>query len=111
MAPGEKGRVILTDVPFNIPISGHVTSGAHREFAIAAGEMTREEFEDFIHDWMKASAVHAIDGGLIATFINWRSVELSIAHSREAARPRLAARSAVARSARASLALQASRGT
>ena len=40
MAPGERARMVFTDVPFNVAIRGHVTSGAaHREFAMASGEM------------------------------------------------------------------------
>ena len=83
MQPDELARVVLTDVPFNVPIAGHVTSQAHREFAMAAGEMSREEFGAFNRDWMEASAAYIVDGGLIATFIDWRSVELVLACGRE----------------------------
>jgi hypothetical protein len=31
----EDGRAI--DEPYNVPISGHVTGGAHREFGMASG--------------------------------------------------------------------------
>ena len=34
----------LTDEPYNVKISGHVTGGAHREFAMASGEMSNDEF-------------------------------------------------------------------
>lgn len=82
--PGELARIVLMDVPFNVPIAGHVTSQAqHREFAMAAGEMSREAFEAFNRGWMKASAAHVVDGGLIATFIDWRSVEIILACGRE----------------------------
>jgi DNA modification methylase len=84
MAPGELARVVLTDMPYNVPNQGHVTSQArHREFAMAAGEMSREEFAAFSRDWMAASAGHVLDGGLLATFIDWRSVELVLACGRE----------------------------
>jgi hypothetical protein len=43
--PGEQARVVLTDEPYNVPNVGHVASQVHhREFAMAAGEMTREEY-------------------------------------------------------------------
>lgn len=83
MAPGEQARIVLTDTPFNVRISGHVTSGAHREFAMATGEMTREEFGAFNRDWMTASAAHVVDGGLLASFIDWRSAELLLACGRD----------------------------
>lgn len=84
MQPGELARLVLTDVPFNVPIAGHVTSQTqHREFAMAAGEMSREAFGAFNREWMRASASYVLDGGLIATFIDWRSVELILACGRE----------------------------
>ena len=45
-------RLILTDVPYNVPIAGHVTSGSHREFKMAAGEMSDEQFFDFNVFWI-----------------------------------------------------------
>ena len=84
LQPGELARIVLTDTPYNVPNAGHVTSQAHhREFAMAGGEMSREEFAAFIHGWMAAAADHVADGGLLATFIDWRSVELVLACARE----------------------------
>ena len=84
MLPGEVARIILTDVPFNVPIAGHVTSnGEHREFQMASGEMTREEFARFNRDWMRAVLRYLIDGGMLASFIDWRSVDLLIGCGRE----------------------------
>ena len=40
-------RLVLTDEPYNVKISGHVTGGGHREFAMALGEMTNAEFLAF----------------------------------------------------------------
>jgi hypothetical protein len=41
MAGDCAARLVLTDEPYNVPIAGHVTGGAHRDFAMASGEMTR----------------------------------------------------------------------
>ena len=68
----ETARFILTDEPYDVPIAGHVTSGSHREFAMASGEMSAEEFLSFNLAWMKASLAHLADGGLFGTFIDWR---------------------------------------
>lgn len=85
MLDGEQARIVLTDIPFNVPISGHVTGDRrHREFAMASGEMSREEFEGFNRDWIQACLPYLRDGGLLATFIDWRSVELVLASGREA---------------------------
>ena len=55
---------------------------------MAAGEMNREEFAAFNRAWMSSAAFYVIDGGLIGTFIDWRSVELVLARrSRPRARP------------------------
>jgi DNA modification methylase len=78
----EQVRLVLTDVPFNVPIKGHVTSGDHAEFAMAAGEMTREEFEAFNAKWMAECMNRLVPGGLLATFIDWRSIELILATGR-----------------------------
>jgi DNA modification methylase len=78
----EQVRLVLTDVPFNVPIKGHVTSGDHAEFAMAAGEMTREQFEAFNAKWMAECMSRLAPGGLLATFIDWRSIELILAAGR-----------------------------
>ena len=81
---GEQARLILTDVPYNVPNVGHVTSdGRHREFAMAAGEMSAAEFAAFNRQWMSSAASFLVDGGLIGTTIDWRSVEIILATGRE----------------------------
>jgi len=80
MPPDELAQLVLTDEPYNVANVGHVTSNAdHREFAFAHGEMSREEFGQFNRQWMEAVLPCLADGGLFATFIDWRSVELVIA--------------------------------
>jgi hypothetical protein len=43
-------RLVLTDEPYNVPIAGNVTSGAHREFLMASGEMSAAAFFAFNSD-------------------------------------------------------------
>jgi DNA modification methylase len=66
----------LSDVPFNVPITGHVSSGDHREFAMASGEMTDAEFLIFNAAWIKAASDHLCDGGVFGTFIDWRGLPI-----------------------------------
>ena len=86
MLRGEFAQLVLTDEPYNVANVGHVTSNAdHREFAFAHGEMSREEFARFNRQWMEAVLARLVDGGLFATFIDWRSIDLVIASGRELA--------------------------
>jgi DNA modification methylase len=68
------GRLVLTDEPYNVPIAGHVSGGAHREFAMASGEMTDAEFLAFNEAWMQAVLFYLCDGGVCCTFIDWRGL-------------------------------------
>ena len=72
-------RMIFTDEPFNVAIGGHVTGGDHREFVMASGEMTDEQFLEFNRKWMDAVLLYLVDGGILGTFIDWRG--LPIAHA------------------------------
>jgi DNA modification methylase len=67
-------RLILTDEPYNVKIAGNVTGGAHREFAMASGEMTDAEFLAFNEAWMAAVLPYLCDGGVCGTFIDWRGL-------------------------------------
>lgn len=69
---GEEVRLILTDVPYNVRIAGNVTRKAHREFAMASGEMTDAEFLAFNMAWISASIQYLAGGGVLGTFIDWR---------------------------------------
>ena len=71
MASAE-ARLVLTDVPYNVPIKGHVSGGNHREFAMASGEMSSDEFLAFNQAWIEQAGRHLVEGGVIGTFIDWR---------------------------------------
>ena len=68
----EPARLVLTDEPYNVRISGNVTGGAHREFAMASGEMTDADFLAFNIAWIRAALQCLCDGGVFGTFIDWR---------------------------------------
>src|SRR4051812_17135378 len=68
----DAGRPVLTDEPYNCPISGHVTKKDHREFVMAAGELNAAEFAAFNLAWMEAALLHLVDGGIFGTFIDSR---------------------------------------
>lgn len=48
---GQEARMVFSDPPYNVPIDGHVGNSGkiqHREFAMASGEMSRDEFTGFL---------------------------------------------------------------
>lgn len=80
---GTAVRFLCTDMPYNVKIRGHVTSGDHSEFPMASGEMSDADFRIFIREWMDAAKRHIVDGGMLATFIDWRGIEATLAVGRE----------------------------
>jgi DNA modification methylase len=72
-------RLLLTDEPYNVPIVGNVSRGAHREFAMASGEMSDAEYLAFNFAWMEAFTPVLANGAILATFIDWRGY--SVVHA------------------------------
>jgi len=73
----EKARAVITDVPFNVKISGNVSGlgkKKHGEFIQWSGEKSDEEFFDFNRTLFTLWSAVALPGSLIATFIDFRSV-------------------------------------
>ncbi len=71
----EKAEMVFTDPPYNVPIDGHVSGmGAirHRDFAMASGEMTREQFVGFLRSAFANLAAHSIDGAIHFVCMDWR---------------------------------------
>jgi DNA modification methylase len=71
----ETADLIFTDPPYNVPIDGHVGglgSIRHREFAFAAGEMSREQFTDFLQRTLGNAAGAAKDGAIAFVCMDWR---------------------------------------
>jgi DNA modification methylase len=72
---GDKARMVFTDPPYNVPIDGHVCglgSVKHREFAMASGEMSPDEFTAFLRIVMEHLARHSVDGSIHYHFMDWR---------------------------------------
>ena len=66
-------RLVITDAPYNVPTAGHIRlSDDHREFAMAAGEMSPEEFTAFLNAAFSIAASHCKDGALFFGFMDWR---------------------------------------
>ncbi len=70
-----KASLIITDPPYNVPIKGHVSGLGkvqHREFAMAAGEMSSEAFRAFLEGVFGHLAAYSVDGSIHFVFMDWR---------------------------------------
>jgi DNA modification methylase len=71
----DRAAMVITDPPFNVPISGHVCGNGkiqHREFEMAVGEMSREQFTTFLSDALSHMKQHSVDGALVYVSMDWR---------------------------------------
>lgn len=69
--------LIFTDPPFNQKINGHVSGLGkvkHREFAMASGEMSDDEFTRFLTTTLCAAAAHGKDGCIAFVCMDWRGM-------------------------------------
>jgi 16S rRNA G966 N2-methylase RsmD len=65
--------MVFTDPPYNVPIQGHVTTQArHREFAMASGEMTPQEFTAFLERSFRLMHEASSDGAIHFICMDWR---------------------------------------
>jgi DNA modification methylase len=74
----ERARMVFTDPPYNVPIDGHVGgSGAikHREFLMAAGEMSPETFTSFLETAFKHLVAFSCDGAIHFVCMDWRHLD------------------------------------
>jgi DNA modification methylase len=77
LSGGEHTDLIFTDPPFNVPIDGHVCGLGrirHREFAMAAGEMSSEAYTAFLRATLGADAASCRDGAIAFVFMDWRHI-------------------------------------
>jgi DNA modification methylase len=71
----EKAEMVFTDPPYNVAIEGNVSGLGkvrHREFAMASGEMTREEFVAFLSTAFANLTAHSGDGSIHLVCMDWR---------------------------------------
>lgn len=71
----DRAQMIFTDPPYNVPIDGHVCGLGkvqHKEFAMASGEMTPEEFTEFLSGSFKNLAKYSVVGSIHYVCMDWR---------------------------------------
>jgi DNA modification methylase len=71
----ERAQMVFADAPYNVPIAGHVSGLGqvqHREFTMASGEMSREEFTGFLARVFAHLVAWSVDGALHYQCMDWR---------------------------------------
>lgn len=71
----EKAAMVFADPPYNVKIDGHVCGLGkvhHREFAMASGEMSPEEFTSFLARVFVQLAENSVDGAIHFQCMDWR---------------------------------------
>ena len=74
LMPTEAADLIVTDPPYNVKIMGHARGRGkqHREFAMASGEMSDNEFECFLRTMTERLVAASVDGSIHYIFMDWR---------------------------------------
>ncbi len=84
---GEVADMVFTDPPYNVPVKGHMGglgTVQHREFVMASGEMTPEQFRVFLRSSMERARRATRPGGVIFACMDWRSIAPLVDMSEEA---------------------------
>ena len=71
----ETAQLVFTDPPYNVKIDGHVGGAGkikHREFAMASGEMSQDQFTRFLTEVLGNMADASCDGSIHFVCMDWR---------------------------------------
>lgn len=73
---GQKARIVNCDPPYNLPASFFLKDNKkvnnHKDFAEGAGEMTDEQFAEFLQMIMERSVENTVPGAIHYIFMDWR---------------------------------------
>lgn len=81
----DRADMILQDPPFNVPVNVHVCGAGkiqHKEFAMASGEMSSDEFTEFLRQNFALCAKFSRAGALHYNFMDWRHLAEILAAGR-----------------------------
>lgn len=74
----KKADMIFTDPPYNVKVEGHICGNGkyhHKEFAMASGEMSENEFQDFLTKNFTLLKEFSKDGSLHYICMDWRHIK------------------------------------
>jgi DNA modification methylase len=75
---GKLANLVLVDPPYNLPIAGYVSGNgvvAHSNFAMASGELTGAEFQEFLRTSTAHLAKNSVRGSVHFICMDWRHIE------------------------------------
>lgn len=71
-----QATLLVTDPPYNVPTGGHIrTKGGHKDFKMAAGEMSDEAFISFLQESLGACLPALHEKALVYAFMDWRHLQ------------------------------------
>lgn len=73
----ERAQMVFIDPPFNCKVGGHVSGLGkvqHPEFVMGSGEMSDEEFADFLRTTFEQLMAASTDGAIHFVCIDWRGL-------------------------------------
>jgi len=74
----EKAGMVFTDPPYNVKVDGHVCGLGkikHKEFSMASGEMSEEEFQNFLSGSFNLLKEFSKGGSLHYICMDWRHIK------------------------------------
>ena len=79
----DKSQMVFCDPPYNVSIEKHVSGlgkHKHRDFAMAVGEMSQEEFTNFLSRFMAQLVSYSALGSIHYICMDWRhTLEMNLA--------------------------------
>ncbi|SEB56708.1 DNA modification methylase [Nitratireductor aquibiodomus] len=80
-----RADMVFTDPPYNLAITDIVGRGQtkHREFEMASGEMSNDEFCDFLRESLKQMVARSCNGAIHFICMDWRHVDLLVQECRK----------------------------
>lgn len=70
----EQADIVISDPPFNISVENIRSTGPKKEFAMASGEMSEQEFTNFLSEIFRQSVEHSKLGSLHYFFMDFRHI-------------------------------------
>lgn len=74
----QKASMIFTDPPYNVKVDGHICGLGkikHKEFSMASGEMSEEEFQNFLFVCFSFLKEYSKEGSLHYICMDWRHIK------------------------------------
>ena len=74
----QKASMVFTDPPYNVKVDGHICGLGkikHKEFSMASGEMSEEEFQKFLATSFNLLKEFSTDGSLHYVCMDWRHIK------------------------------------